>query len=80
MANSNINRLVEGEELEGCGSSSSLSLFLWLRTLCLLVWGKKVRDLIFHNRPYSMVLGNTYITQWTLEFDLEVDVPSIVPV
>ena len=38
------------------------------------------RDLIFRNRPYSLGPQGLYLNKWNLEFDLNQDIPSVVPV
>jgi hypothetical protein len=41
---------------------------------------KAYQDLIFRNGPYFMGTRGMYLNKWTLEFSLEKDIPSDVPV
>ena len=38
------------------------------------------RDLIFQNGPYFMGPQGLYLNKWSLEFDPNQDVPSVVPI
>jgi hypothetical protein len=41
---------------------------------------KMDRDLIFRSGPYFMGAHGMYLNRWTLDFNLENDIPSVVPV
>ena len=41
---------------------------------------REVRDVIFHNGPYFLGSCGMYLNKWTLEFNLDEDVPTTISV
>lgn len=41
---------------------------------------KEDKDLIFRNGPYFMGPQGLYLNRWSLDFDPNLDIPSVVPV